>query len=256
MIRPFLFLLSLLFFLPSINWAQGRMAKKGYAYHTSPQSPLKVNLFAGVNAYYGEFGKPFQPKSQNGYANPNLGIGLEYDVSNRAMLRIDASWFKLITKQINNNNSQARASTTGYEAWVGYNRNIFLSLQSGRSRNFFSMYLYIGLGMMAFKPEIANADDGIDGENFLDQQLEVMVPLGGGLRYHFNDTWQLTAEGGVRISGTDLLDGKELKSRLPDLLFPLNIKISYRFKGKGKSKFLYRDYSKFRKKNPYINKGY
>ncbi|WP_338239033.1 hypothetical protein [Persicobacter diffluens] len=240
---------SLLFLcLTQFAYAQsGRMSKKGYAYHTSPRSPFKINLTVGLNTYYGEFGKPYQPAAQNNYLNPRLGVGLEYDISNRFNLRLDGSYFNLQLSQINNQANEIKVNTSGWDAWVGFNQHIFNNLQHLKSRRYFSLYFFAGIGYMSYTPKrTVNGEQEIirkeDGAPINLPVGTIMFPLGGGITYNINDIWKISGEAGIRISSTDLIDGREQESRLPDLLLPLTLKISYRLQGLGKSDYLYKRY--------------
>lgn len=178
-------------------------------------SQFHFGAFVGGSSYLGELNdQPFKR------TKPAIGVSLNYEISDRVMLRSGLTFGKL----------------EGGDKWSGttflkQNRN--LEFQSGLTefsligeltvfnlyRINWSPYAFAGIAVFHFNPYVTDSGSktylqplstegqGIAGNNVKPYNLtQFTIPFGGGVKFNLNDNVRLGVELGLRRLFTDYLD--------------------------------------------------
>lgn len=189
------------------------------------QSPVHIGLFGGISNYQGDLATRNYQQSK-----PAFGVSLNYEVSDRVMLRGGLSFAKI-----------AGADKYGKSEFLKENRN--LSFESnitelsliGELTAFnlynirWSPYVFGGLALFHYNPytfDTANtkfflkplSTEGQGLSPYPDRKpyslTQLALPFGGGIKYVLTDNIRIALEIGIRKTFTDYLD--DVSGTYPD----------------------------------------
>jgi opacity protein-like surface antigen len=179
------------------------------------QKGYEIGAFAGISNYIGDINPDFSLKTPG----PHLAFVGRYNFNSRTSLRMDMGLGRLVGKDEISENpfQQARnlSFRTDYiDASLGFEFNFF-NLVHGSRDQFYTPYVFAGLGFTYFNPK-AELDDtwyalrdlGTEGQRQGDEYSRISGGLtyGIGLKMDFSYEWSFNAELCVRQPGTDYLD--------------------------------------------------
>ncbi|MBN3036458.1 MAG: outer membrane beta-barrel protein [Bacteroidales bacterium] len=189
---------------------------------------LEAGVFAGGSYYIGDL-NPYYHFYQS---QLTLGLVGRYNIDSRWTIRL----------AVNRGALRADDESTGFmeERMLRFNMNItevagifefnFLNYYTGSIRNFFSPYIFGGIGLFYGKPKVDQRELrelGTEGQNINFESRErylftnFCLPFGMGVKYSFSKRICMTAEWGMRKTFTDYLDDVSTTYFLdPELLEP------------------------------------
>lgn len=191
----------------------------------------EIGPMIGGSLYYGDL-SPVEFMNNFKLIRPNAGIYYQRGLNDYLALRANLIIMELEgDDNINAEktwryNRNLHFKNTVYEATLLLEYNWFgASFYSNRK---FSPYIYTGIGFYKHNPRsYLNGDlyflrdygtegQGLEGNESLYNLFQINIPGGGGLKYIFNDKFNLSVEFGFRITFTDYLD--DVSHRYPDLV--------------------------------------
>ena len=176
------------------------------------------SISIGAATYYGDIQSDLN-------LTPSTGqISLDYNAMDRLFLRAEGSlyWIGASDQGTSNESRGARFGGRNIELSVIGAYHLFSTSMKYYKRKLVNPYLYLGLGATYFDPKAE-----IDGERqslrkFATElgeeewtPIALVIPFGGGIRMAMGYTFDLTLEGGFRLSTTDYLDAVSLRGN-PD----------------------------------------
>jgi hypothetical protein len=189
------------------------------------------DLSDGINDLGGEW---FGYFANN--ARPNVGAFIRFNQSNRLSYRGNISYGQLAASDALSTseakrlrNLSFRTNILEFSGMVEFNLRPFGNEREDRN---FTPYVFAGLGIMSFNPQASWNGEwydlqplGTEGQDLVAYPdraryaLTVPVfPVGGGLRWRFNDIWRFGIEYGHRFLLTDYLDDVSGKHADPDVI--------------------------------------
>lgn len=242
------FILWCLLFSASSIWAQ-----------YTPMYPMEIGIQAGTTQFLGDLGgqsgigRPFIRDTDFKAIRPAFGIFARYNVSGNFSVRADLNYLRVF-----GDDALAGPRNAGFsgeqradnDAWFRYYRNL-----SFRSRiwefsvsgevtpynfefdggyngyNVLSPYLCIGVGVFNFKPQALYDGRWVDlqplsteGQGLVPGRPEynttqMMIPMGFGLKWTYNDKWSLGLEVAHRLTFTDYIDDVSTNYVDPDIFY-------------------------------------
>ncbi|HWA32474.1 MAG TPA: DUF6089 family protein [Cyclobacteriaceae bacterium] len=204
--RAVIFGFVALFLMPELASAQSFFAMRR-------QRSLILVGGIGTSSYFGEL-------SNDGdyiQANPNVHAGLQYYLTRKIGVRVEAAWF-----QLSGSDSKATPESARQPRNLSFHENnfelsavgIYNFFPQGRSfyqRPQFNVYGFGGIGLMYFNP---TTDYQGKKYQLAPQHTELVsysqvipvIPLGLGVRFKIGPFMNLSFEGGFRKTFTDYLD--------------------------------------------------
>jgi len=167
----------------------------------------------GTSSYFGELANP----GAYVQGNPNVHAGLQYYLSRKIAVRVEAAWF-----QLSGSDSKATPESGRQQRNLSFHENnfelsavgVYNFLPQGRSfyqRPDFNIYAFGGIGLMYFNPTTEYQGQKYQlapqhTELVSYSQLIPVIPLGLGVRFKIGPFMNLSVEGGFRKTFTDYLD--------------------------------------------------
>ncbi len=183
------------------------------------EAQLDVGLFVGGSYYIGDL-NPAYPFLQTNLA---YGVLARYNLNARWAVRVNAYKGLLAGDDKKSHFLEDRSlkfSTSIWELANVYEFNFFPYV-TGSQKNYFTPYLFGGVGLLYFKPKLGNLelrDKGTEGQNngsYLDPNnsdarkysyFTFSIPFGMGVKYSFSRRISATLEWGMRKTFTDYID--------------------------------------------------
>lgn len=174
----------------------------------------------GTSSYFGEL------KNPGDYIDPkfNLDIGLQYYLTNRVSARAELTYFTMRGDDAKaDDNSRRRRNlsfTSGnFEVSLTGAVNLFPNGHRFYQRPSFNVYPFVGFGVVYINPKAE-----LDGKKYALQPLQTegvkysrvqpVIPYGLGVRLKAGPFFNLSIEGGWRLTFTDYLD--DVSTEYPD----------------------------------------
>lgn len=171
----------------------------------------EVGVFAGITNYQGDFVGPDFSLKSSGVA---LGLLAKHHLSSKIAIRASLNFGKIKGDDANFDNNKRRDFSfetnmfdlTGAVEYSFITRNRYDD--GGTFKKGFSPYVYLGIGFINASPEVtlSNGKELTDAEKDA-STLHLSVPMGAGLKFDLNERMTIGAEGSLRASFSDYLDG-------------------------------------------------
>lgn len=170
---------------------------------------------AGISSYFGDL----KDNSLNLWAKPSIQLGAQYRVNNHLYIRSEIMWYRLsgadslnnpkntIPEIINRNLSfrsdNFELNTVGL--WHLFNK------YSRYNRPILNPYGFAGIAVTTYNPKALLEGVWYDlrplqTEGVAYGKFTMAIPLGLGLTYHIDNSWDVSFEYGYRITFNDRLD--------------------------------------------------
>ena len=192
----------------------------------SSQAQLEVGVFAGGSYYVGDL-NPSYPFLQTSFS---YGAVARYNLNNRWTARLNFYKGRLLGDDTKSNflpERELKFESDIYEGSVVMEFN-FLPYFTGSMKNFFTPYIFGGLGLFYNKPQLGGTDlrdMGTEGQYYsaflLDETRDeysyfnLAIPFGVGVKYSFSKRICVSVEWGMRKTYTDYLDDVSTTYYLP-----------------------------------------
>ncbi len=175
---------------------------------------MEVGAFAGVSYYVGEL-NPGLPYNQLG---PAYGAVARYNLNRRWALKLSYSHGKVQGSDATGGSVEGRdldfqSRINDFSLVAEFN---FWEYFTGSKRNYFTPFIYGGIGFFTFNPQSSDGVDlqplGTEGQNSgFDERSpynlsSFSIPFGIGVKYSVNERLALAMEIGMRKTFTDYID--------------------------------------------------
>jgi len=157
----------------------------------------------GITSYSGDVSG-----SEFGNTRPAFNVELWYQMNRHLYLKSGASIYQISASDVFPDRNRAFKAT---------NFEVYTSLMVGANPDWRLMpFAYAGIGISTNSPQYATP--GENGSNFIDAKAlnteneripgaVTIFPTGLGLRFRVNEKFAIIADGGIRFTNSDLLDG-------------------------------------------------
>ncbi|MFA8300442.1 MAG: DUF6089 family protein [Hyphomicrobiales bacterium] len=174
---------------------------------------LEIGGFAGVSYYLGDI----NPDIHFAQSHPAFGGLVRLNLNNRFALRVNGYFGEVSgddqkRKYIEGRNLKFNSKITDIAATVEFN---FLEYYTGSITNYFTPYIFGGIGIIMFNPEADGQNlrnlgtegqlVGFDGRSRYNKTT-LAIPFGFGVKYSINKKLCLGFEWGMRKTFTDYID--------------------------------------------------
>ncbi len=185
----------------------------------SCEAQLDIGVFAGGSYYVGDL-NPAYPFLQTNFAYGVIG---RYNLNPRWAVRVNA--YRGILSGDDKKSHFLEERSLKFKSSIWELANIyefnFFKYVNGSRKNFFTPYLFGGVGLLYFKPKVGNLelrDKGTEGQNngnFLEPNnsaarkysyFTFAIPFGMGVKYSFSRRIAATLEWGMRKTFSDYID--------------------------------------------------
>ncbi len=169
------------------------------------QAQLEVGVFAGGSFYMGDI-NPNKPFLQTNVAYGVLG---RYPLNSRWALKVNL--YKGILNGNDNiakyNEERALEFTSSIWELAGVAEFNFLPYFTGSMKNYFTPYIFGGVGTLYHRPKIGNISlRDYRTENTYYSYYTIVLPFGIGVKYSFSKRIAASLEWGMRKTFTDYID--------------------------------------------------
>ena len=192
---------------------------------------FEVGLMGGISNYQGDLA-PGSLRASFGNTHAAFGGFLRYNINNYFAVKLSANFGKISGDDADSDDNGRKARNLSFKSNImEFGLNIeynILGYQPYNLERVFSPYLFAGIALFNFNPK-AKLDDkwyelqalGTEGQGLPEypekkvyKLTEFSIPVGIGLKYALNDTWNIGLEFGVRKTFTDYLD--DVSGTYPD----------------------------------------
>jgi hypothetical protein len=189
------------------------------------QAQLEVGLFAGGSYYVGDL-NPAYPFLQTTFS---YGGVARYNFNNRWTVKLNLLKGRLLGDDLKSNflaERELKFESDLYEGSVVMEFN-FLPYFTGSKKNYYTPYIFGGLGLFYSKPQIGGVDlrdMGTEGQYYSAytninrpeyNYINLAIPFGVGFKYSFSKRICVSLEWGMRKTFTDYLDDVSTTYYLP-----------------------------------------
>jgi hypothetical protein len=208
--------------------------------HASAQ--FHIGAFVGGSSYLGDLNDKLYKRTK-----PALGISLNYELSDRLMLRSGLTYGK-----VEGADQYSGTEFLKQNRNLSFQSNIFEGSLMGELTVFnlyninWSPYGFAGIAMFAFNPYVKDSGEKVylrtlstEGQNLPNSgvkqynRIQFAIPFGGGIKFNLNENIRLGVEVGLRRLFTDYLD--DVSGSYPDeaLLTSSGVPRAVRFSYRG-----------------------
>ncbi|KQS42047.1 DUF6089 family protein [Pedobacter sp. Leaf194] len=173
----------------------------------------EIGVSAGGAGYMGDLNQNNPVK----ISGVNAGIFVKHNFSSYLGVRLNYNYGQIQASDADSNNEQFRERNLSFKTGLNEGSAIFdfnffdYKINGGNRR--FTPYLFAGVGLINFKPEIKYQGtkyrlDRLATEGQVNgySNTALTIPYGGGIRYNYKDAWSIFSEIGYRTAFTDYID--------------------------------------------------
>jgi hypothetical protein len=185
----------------------------------------EIGGLLGLSTYYGDVVNTFDPSTLK-FAG---GLFLRYHLGERFAMRFNLNYARVMGADSNSKDSEFQRNRNMsfysdiYEFSGVVEYNLIADRNKGRRvRTPVIPYIYAGIGAFYYEPWRENPATGqpvklrplqTDGSSY--SSVAICAPVGMGVRFYLNRTWQLGFDMGIRFTSTSHLDDIDGNSVYP-----------------------------------------
>jgi opacity protein-like surface antigen len=196
---------------------------------------LHIGVFGGLSAYSGDLAGSLFPGHKQ--TKPALGFSLNYEISDRLMLRGQMTFAKVAGADSLDKSASLKLRNLSFQSGVNEFSLMGEYYIFDMYENNFSPYAFAGVAVYHFDPyaidqggnkiflnPLSTEGQGIPG--YPQQKpyslTQFAIPFGGGIKFVLSDNWRVGIEFGMRKLFTDYLD--DVSTNYADMNDLLNYK--------------------------------
>jgi hypothetical protein len=183
----------------------------------------EIGIMLGVSAYQGDL-SPSNSQLNPGQLNPMAGIFGKRNFNQYFAARLGFNYGILSAEDSKSTIESAKVRNLSFRSNIFEGNLIFefniLGYEPYNLEKPWSPYLFAGVAFFHYNPKAKYDGDwvelqplGTEGQglpDYPDRKLYNLngfaIPMGGGIKFALNDTWNIGAEAGIRMTFTDYLD--------------------------------------------------
>lgn len=172
---------------------------------------LIASVGTGTSSYFGEL------KNDGDYidARPSFNLGLQVFISRRISLRTEITWFQIAGDDAKANDDRVTRNlnfrSNNYEINAAALVNLTPNGRRYYQRPMFNLYGFLGFGLIYSNPKaeyqgemVSLSDLKTEGVSY--STIQPVIPFGLGMRIKSGPFFNISIEGGYRLTFTDYLD--------------------------------------------------
>ncbi len=184
------------------------------ASHSISAQTMEVGLFGGGSYYLGELNTALH------FSETQLAFGLLARFNLNSRWAIKAGYNRGLIKSDDSKNAAIADQGLNFQSTLNDITAVaefnFLEYFTGSKKNYFTPYIFGGIGFFTFNPQSYDGIDlqplGTEGQNVNFEGRQpynkwgISIPFGFGVKYSLSDRFGLGVEWGMRKTFTDYLD--------------------------------------------------